>query len=40
MKRIGIICKPGRPEPLGILKELLPWLEEKQHPALTMDPLF
>jgi NAD+ kinase len=26
MKRIGIICKAGRPEPLQILKELLPWL--------------
>jgi len=22
------------------VEELLPWLEEKQHPALTMDPLF
>ncbi len=29
MKRIGIICKPGRPEPLGILKELLPRLAGK-----------
>jgi NAD+ kinase len=29
MKRIGIICKPGRPEPLAILKELLPWLGRK-----------
>jgi NAD+ kinase len=29
MKRIGIICKPGRPEPLAILKELLPWLARK-----------
>lgn len=26
MKRIGIICKSGRPEPLQILKELLPRL--------------
>lgn len=29
MKKIGIICKPGRPEPLEILGELLPWLQEK-----------
>lgn len=26
MKRIGIICKTGRPEPAEILKELVPWL--------------
>ena len=29
MKRIGIICKTGRPEPIEILRELLPWLREK-----------
>ncbi|MBF0506911.1 MAG: NAD(+)/NADH kinase [Nitrospirae bacterium] len=29
MKRIGIICKIGRPEPAGILKTLLPWLKDK-----------
>lgn len=29
MKRIGIICKTGRPEPIEILRELLPWLGEK-----------
>lgn len=29
MKRIGIICKTGRSEPLEILKELLPYLREK-----------
>lgn len=29
MKRIGIICKTGRPEPAEILKGLLPWLKEK-----------
>jgi NAD+ kinase len=29
MKKIGIICKTGRPEPEEILKELLPWLGEK-----------
>jgi len=29
MKRIGIICKTGRPEPAEILKGLLPWLGER-----------
>lgn len=29
MKRIGIICKTGRTEPLEILKEFLPWLRKK-----------
>jgi NAD+ kinase len=29
MKRIGIICKIGRPEPVEILKEFLPWLRNK-----------
>lgn len=29
MKRIGIICKIGRPEPIEMLKEFLPWLREK-----------
>jgi NAD+ kinase len=29
MKKIGIICKPGRPEPEEILRELLPWLKGK-----------
>jgi NAD+ kinase len=29
MKRIGIICKTGRPEPLETLRELLPWLRER-----------
>jgi NAD+ kinase len=29
MKKIGIICKIGRPEPAEILKELLPWLGSK-----------
>jgi NAD+ kinase len=29
MKKIGIICKPGRPEPEEILRELLPWLRRK-----------
>lgn len=29
MKKIGIICKTGRPEPVEILKELLPWIEDK-----------
>jgi NAD+ kinase len=31
MKKIGIISKPGRPEPLEILKELLPRLRQKGH---------
>ena len=29
MKRIGIICKAGRPEPTLILKGFLPWLKER-----------
>lgn len=29
MKKIGIICKPGRKEPQEILKELLPLLRQK-----------
>jgi NAD+ kinase len=29
MKKIGIICKTGRLEPLEMLKGLLPWLKEK-----------
>jgi NAD+ kinase len=29
MKRIGIICKTGLPEPSEILKGLLPWLRQK-----------
>ncbi len=29
MKRIGIISKPGKPEPLEILKDLVPWLVER-----------
>lgn len=29
MKHIGVICKAGRPEPLEILKELIPWLNSK-----------
>lgn len=29
MKKIGIICKSGRPEPLEILKDFLPWLKRK-----------
>jgi NAD+ kinase len=31
MKKIGIISKPGRPEPQEILRELLPRLREKGH---------
>ncbi|MBF0337578.1 MAG: NAD(+)/NADH kinase [Nitrospirae bacterium] len=29
MKRIGIICKKGKAEPIALLKELLPWLSER-----------
>ncbi len=29
MKRIGIITKPGRPEPVEILNKLIPWLRER-----------
>lgn len=29
MKKIGIICKTGIPEPSEILKELLPWLKQR-----------
>ncbi len=29
MKKIGIICKAGRPEPQEMLRELLPWLRQK-----------
>ncbi|MBI3592477.1 MAG: NAD(+)/NADH kinase [Nitrospirae bacterium] len=29
MKKVGIICKTGRPEPVEILKEFLPWLRDK-----------
>ena len=29
MKKIGIICKTGKPEPFEILEELLPWLRRK-----------
>jgi len=29
LKRIGIICKAGRPEPIEILKNFIPWLKER-----------
>ena len=29
MKKIGIICKTGKPEPPEILKDVLPWLRQK-----------
>lgn len=35
MKRIGIICKAGRPEPAEILNDLLPWLKGKGVEALV-----
>ncbi|MDI6801856.1 MAG: NAD(+)/NADH kinase [Thermodesulfovibrionales bacterium] len=31
MKRIGIICKAGRSEPVNILKEFLPWLRSSNY---------
>ncbi|MBE0425663.1 MAG: NAD(+)/NADH kinase [Nitrospirae bacterium] len=31
MKKIGIICKKGKPEPAEILKDLLPWLRQRGH---------
>jgi len=35
MKKIGIICKSGRPEPLEILKELLPRLRQTGHDTMV-----
>lgn len=35
MKKIGIICKTGIPEPAEILKELLPWLRKKGYEAFV-----
>jgi len=29
IQRIGIICKTGRPEPIEILKDFLPWIRSK-----------
>jgi NAD+ kinase len=29
VKNIGFICKPGTQEPAGLLREILPWLEER-----------
>lgn len=29
MRKIGIICKPERSEPIEILRDFLPWLEER-----------
>ncbi|MEW5746117.1 MAG: NAD(+)/NADH kinase [Nitrospirota bacterium] len=37
MKRIGIICKIGRPEPVEILRTLLPWLRERGHEVLVEE---
>jgi len=34
VKRIGIICKTGKPELAGILKALLPWLGNKGYEAV------
>jgi len=35
MKKIGIICKTGIPEPIEILRELLPWLRQKGYEAFV-----
>ncbi|MDA8171618.1 MAG: NAD(+)/NADH kinase [Nitrospiraceae bacterium] len=35
MKKIGIIAKEGRSEPIRILEELLPWIEEKGFTCLV-----
>ena len=31
MKKIGIICKSGRTEPIELVKLLVPWLRERQY---------
>ena len=33
MKKVGIICKTGIPEPMDLVKELLPWLRQKGYEA-------
>ena len=33
MKKVGIICKTGIPEPMELMKELLPWLRQKGYEA-------
>jgi len=35
VKKIGIICKTGKPEPLELLREILPWLKAKGGDALV-----
>jgi len=37
MKKLGIICKRLRTETAGIVRELVPWLEEKGWQALVED---
>jgi NAD+ kinase len=37
MKKIGIICKIGKPEPVEIVRELLPWLKERGMQVLLDD---
>lgn len=37
MKKIGIICKKGRPEPVDILKGFIPWLENKAIGEILLD---
>lgn len=37
IKKIGIICKTGVPEPVEVLKEFLPWIREKGYEAFLDD---
>lgn len=39
MKKIGIICKKGRPEPEEILRDFIPWLRERNVEAYLEDAL-
>lgn len=37
MKKVGIICKPGRTAPIELLKLLIPWLKERQF-EVALEP--
>jgi NAD+ kinase len=37
MKKIGIICKAGRTEPIELVKVLIPWLQERQY-EVALEP--
>jgi NAD+ kinase len=30
MKNVGFICKPGKQEPIDLIREILPWLQERK----------